>query len=312
MPKFIGPYQIEKAFGNEIFHIVLPDELKCRGIHPSFHTSLLRIHHPNDDCLFPGQDMSQVTGISFESEEWAVERIEAHTSHGPDLMFKVKWWAGDMTWLPHDHVAHLEPLQLYLEAQNVSSVSELKNCTKARHGNSLKEDSLVRYECMMLRIELDAYKDKQAEIEINNPKYSLDKLNCISTERLISFFGMEGVLAQLDSALVPVHSHPQLLHSTPTTTTQVVMATITQQVSITPAPIILAPAAPVVISSKQKKAKHDQNALRHTSCASSASDGESLYDSDNPKPDEHHWHEGPCSVKLAPNLHSPNPPVHGY
>ena len=48
-PKFIGPYKIVKDYRNDTFEIDLPSELKRRGFHPKFHSSLLRIHVPNDD-----------------------------------------------------------------------------------------------------------------------------------------------------------------------------------------------------------------------------------------------------------------------
>jgi hypothetical protein len=62
VPKFIGPFKILKDFGNSSYKIDLPSELKRKGIHPSFHASLLRIHHPNDDRRFPGRNLLQVTG----------------------------------------------------------------------------------------------------------------------------------------------------------------------------------------------------------------------------------------------------------
>lgn len=54
IPKFIGPYRILKDFGNFSYQLELPSNLKQRGVHDVFHASLLRIHHPNDDRLFPG------------------------------------------------------------------------------------------------------------------------------------------------------------------------------------------------------------------------------------------------------------------
>ena len=52
-PKYIGPYKILKDNKSNSFMIDLPPELKRRGIHPTFHANLLRIHLPNNDCLFP-------------------------------------------------------------------------------------------------------------------------------------------------------------------------------------------------------------------------------------------------------------------
>lgn len=54
VPKFIGPYKIVEDFKNESFRIDLPSHLKWRDIHDVFHASLLQIHIPSNDCLFPG------------------------------------------------------------------------------------------------------------------------------------------------------------------------------------------------------------------------------------------------------------------
>ena len=48
-PKFVGPYKINKDYGNDTFGIDLPAELKKRGLHSKFHASLLCLHIPNDD-----------------------------------------------------------------------------------------------------------------------------------------------------------------------------------------------------------------------------------------------------------------------
>jgi hypothetical protein len=67
IPKFIGPYRILKDFGNHSYKIDLPSNLKQRGVHDVFHAALLRIHHSNDDRLFPGRLESQIS-MSNESE----------------------------------------------------------------------------------------------------------------------------------------------------------------------------------------------------------------------------------------------------
>ena len=74
-PKYIGPFKILRAYGNESFLIELPAELKRRGLHPVFHASLLRIHEPNDDRLFPGREIGQTISLSDPEPEWAVDKI---------------------------------------------------------------------------------------------------------------------------------------------------------------------------------------------------------------------------------------------
>ena len=48
-PKYIGPYRILQDYGNNSFKLELLANLWHRGIHNVFHSSLLRVHQPNDD-----------------------------------------------------------------------------------------------------------------------------------------------------------------------------------------------------------------------------------------------------------------------
>ena len=89
VPKYIRPYRIIRNAGNEAFELDLPLEMKNHNIHPVFHASLLRIHIPNNDRLFPGREVGQVTGLSDENWEWTVDLIETHTGKGRTTLFKV-------------------------------------------------------------------------------------------------------------------------------------------------------------------------------------------------------------------------------
>ena len=131
-PKFIGPFRISKVLGNNSFVVDLPADLRRRGIYDVFHASLLRIHVPNDDRLFPGRDVSQVLSLADKSDpkdadshEWPVARIVSHSGSRQNAMFEVLWKAGDITWLPYDSVAHLEPLKMYFEALGIDSIDQL-------------------------------------------------------------------------------------------------------------------------------------------------------------------------------------------
>ena len=129
VPKYIGPYKILRDFGNGTYAIDIPSYLKRKGVHENFHASLLRIHIPNDDRLFPGRDLAQVVELPDlpTEEEWAVDSIIAHSGQGRSALFKVRWKAGDTTWLPYDKISHLAPLQSYLELVGVSDVNHLPN-----------------------------------------------------------------------------------------------------------------------------------------------------------------------------------------
>jgi len=97
----------------------LSQELKTRGINPSFHASLLRIHIPNDDRRFPGRQVHQLPGFGAVPSEWAVDRILSHSGQGRDAMFEVKWKSGDVTWLQYAEVKHLEAMGICLAAVQV-------------------------------------------------------------------------------------------------------------------------------------------------------------------------------------------------
>jgi hypothetical protein len=70
--KFIGPYKLLRDFRNNSFELDLPPHLRQRGIHPVFHSSLLRAHIPNDDRLFPGRLETQVADFGEDEPEWSV------------------------------------------------------------------------------------------------------------------------------------------------------------------------------------------------------------------------------------------------
>ena len=89
VPKYIRPYRIIRNTGNEAFKLDLPLEMKNCNIHPVFHASLLRIHVPNNDRLFPRREVGQVTGLSDENWEWTVDLIETHAGKDRTTLFKV-------------------------------------------------------------------------------------------------------------------------------------------------------------------------------------------------------------------------------
>ena len=54
-----------------------------------FHTSLLKIHESNDDCLFFGRMDSQVSELDEREEEWAIDRILNYSGVGTHTLFYV-------------------------------------------------------------------------------------------------------------------------------------------------------------------------------------------------------------------------------
>jgi hypothetical protein len=57
-------------------------------VHDVFHSSLLKIHLPNDDRLFPGRQDSQLGHGPEIEEEWAVDKILSHHGTKGDIFFK--------------------------------------------------------------------------------------------------------------------------------------------------------------------------------------------------------------------------------
>jgi hypothetical protein len=94
-------------------------------VHDVFHASLLRIHQPNDDRLFPGRLDNQIGGEVDPEGEWAVDKILSHSGSKEDSIFEIKWKAGDVTWLPYAEISHLQALPDYLEVLGIDKVSDL-------------------------------------------------------------------------------------------------------------------------------------------------------------------------------------------
>lgn len=124
IPKYMGPYAITKAFGNDSFQIDMPREWVKRGVHNGFHAEKLRAHIANDDRLFPGRSMEQIRGLN-DSSEWAVDEIVAHVGQKADSIFQMKWKSGDLTWMPYRDVVRLDALQAYLELLGVEGITGL-------------------------------------------------------------------------------------------------------------------------------------------------------------------------------------------
>ncbi|KAG9221532.1 hypothetical protein CCMSSC00406_0009355 [Pleurotus cornucopiae] len=126
VPKYIGPYKITRDFNNNTYQVELPARLRQRGVHNAFHASLLRVHVPNDDRLFPGRLDNQISEDEGVSEpEWAVNRILSHHGSRTEATFKIEWTSGDVTWLPYHQVSHLQALETYLEAVGVANIRNL-------------------------------------------------------------------------------------------------------------------------------------------------------------------------------------------
>ena len=126
LPKYIGPYKVLRDYGNSSFQLELLPHLKRRGVHDVFHSSLLHIHVPSDDRLFPGRMDTQLD-FAEDDEEWAVDQILSHHGSRTDTVFEILWKSGDVTWLPYYQITHLQALTDYLELLGVRKIAKLAN-----------------------------------------------------------------------------------------------------------------------------------------------------------------------------------------
>lgn len=127
LPKYIGPYKVEKARPETSdYQLELPEALAKRHLHPVFHVSLLRPHMSNNDVLFPNRSMPDAYDFGAPDEpEWFVDSIEAHRWNRNALEFQVKWSLGDVTWEPLKSVDKLMALDEYLALYSVKNVKQL-------------------------------------------------------------------------------------------------------------------------------------------------------------------------------------------
>jgi hypothetical protein len=127
IPKYVGPYKVVRAHPEtSTYQLELPEELVKRRVHPTFHVSLLRPHHANDDALFPCR--TSIDAYDFgapEDSEWLVDEIESHKWTKSTIQFQVRWNLGDTTWEPLSHCQDLAALDRYLALQGVAEWKQL-------------------------------------------------------------------------------------------------------------------------------------------------------------------------------------------
>lgn len=198
IPKYMGPYRILRDFGNDTFQVDLPIHLLARGVHPSFHASLLRIHVPNDDRLFPGRSFEHiVSSTTSNTTEWNVKEILSHSRAGEHALFEILWHTDDKTWLPYHKVSHLEALRRYFESLGISKIEELP-----RGSGTPPNDPQIMLGCINpVGIEDDGYlSNRELDME-DNPTQS-NNLNPSNHPHLASMAAVElGKLHPVHTAL---------------------------------------------------------------------------------------------------------------
>lgn len=127
LPKFVGPYRVEEAHPETSTYVLdLPDDLRQRRLHDTFHVNLLRPYVETDSILFPNRSRPEPYdfGATPDAEEF-VDSIWSHTWKGNKILFEVWWSLGDITLEPYSTVSKLKALDEYFATQNVSKWQDL-------------------------------------------------------------------------------------------------------------------------------------------------------------------------------------------
>ena len=127
LPRFIGPYKVLRAHPETSnYTLDLPEDLRRRKVHATFHISWLCRHEASDDALFPHRDTQVFYDLGTPNEtEWLVDEITAHRWEGRKLRFLVRWNVGDSTWEPLENCQDLEAFDNYLDTQGVRTPTKL-------------------------------------------------------------------------------------------------------------------------------------------------------------------------------------------
>ena len=90
-PHYNGPYRIMAChLEKSMYTLELPDQV---DVFPTFHASLLKPFHENDDDLFPSREHMMPGPIMTEDglEEYFIDKILDSRRHGHGWQFLVHW-----------------------------------------------------------------------------------------------------------------------------------------------------------------------------------------------------------------------------
>ena len=117
MPRYDGPYKITKAFPlKSVYTLDMPNAPEP---YPTFHSSLLTKHFPNDNDLFPNRVRQHPGTIITENGEveWWVDHIIDERKRGRGYQYLVRWVGegpqNDL-WLPRREIEDCEALDIWL------------------------------------------------------------------------------------------------------------------------------------------------------------------------------------------------------
>lgn len=127
-PKYVGSYKVMEARPESSNYVIeLPTALQKRGIHPTFHISLLKPYHALNDALSPNRIQPEPYDFGApDDNKWFINEIIGHHWVKPNVIeYNVRWSLGDMTWEPHSSCKDLVALDKYLELHGVKRHTQL-------------------------------------------------------------------------------------------------------------------------------------------------------------------------------------------
>jgi Chromo (CHRromatin Organisation MOdifier) domain len=90
MPRYDGPYLVTTA--NNAASTVTLDIPNQPNVFPTFHTSLIKPFHENDDEKFPSRSLEKPGPIVVDSEdEYFIEKIMDHKKIDKGYCYLVRW-----------------------------------------------------------------------------------------------------------------------------------------------------------------------------------------------------------------------------
>ena len=134
VPKFLGPYKVLKTHrDHSTYKLELPEDLRKRRIHDTFHVNLLRPFIPNDDDKFPNRDHSDAYDLGAPPDaEFTVNEIVEHRWIKGNIQFKVHWNDGDATWESLEKCNVLAALDDYLKIKGCKRPEDLPKAPTRR------------------------------------------------------------------------------------------------------------------------------------------------------------------------------------
>jgi hypothetical protein len=146
VPKFIGPFPITSAHPeSSVYTLELPEELRKRNIHPTFHINLLRPYVSSDDSFPLRTALEPYYFNASPNTEWFVNSLLSHRwDDSGHLFFEVLWDLGDITEESLAEVSRCRALDNYLALNGVEDPLSLPGRSSCTSKGGRKPSNSVR------------------------------------------------------------------------------------------------------------------------------------------------------------------------